>query len=548
VSAKPSFLYQLLSTTLLTAFLTACGGGETNVEKGNRANMLYYGLGAEPQDIDPQVTTGVPSSKVEGALFESLINNNPGDLAPIPGTAKSWTISADGTIYTFTIRPSARWSNGDPVTAEDFRWSWQRALTPTLGNPYGYMYNPIKNAKEYRHGEVVDFAQVGIKVIAPLTLQVELSVATSYFLGLLTHPVFYPVHRASLEAVGNPYQIGQPWTRPGRLIGNGAFKLTEWKLFKDITVEKNPHYWAADSVRLSAIKFVITENISTEERMYRADQLHVTNDTPIDKMPRYREEKPSEFFNNPYLGTYFYRFNVTKPPFDNLMVRRALAMTVNRDHVVKHVAKGGQIPAYTITPPNTNGYFAESDLTFEPEKARQLLAEAGYPNGEGFPVTELLYNTSESHRKLAVALQQMWKTELNIDITLRNEDWKVYLESQKQGDYEISRGSWVGDYLDPNNFLDLWVTEGGNNRTGWSNAEFDKLVLELAPSASDQTARYDLLRQAEKILTDDLPILPVYTYTTKFLVKPCVKGLQPNILNKPIFRYVYLDPNACKAN
>ncbi|UTW46578.1 peptide ABC transporter substrate-binding protein [bacterium SCSIO 12696] len=542
--AKPSTganVTRLFITVISVILLTACGSGETNVDRGNRAGILYWGNGEEPQDLDPHITTGVSESYIQESLFEPLVNSHPETLEPEPGVAQRWDINDDKTTYTFHLNPNARWSNGEPVTAEDFRWTFWRAMHPKLGNQYNYMYYPIKNAGPYLRGDINDFDKVGIKVIDKQTLQIQLENPTPYFLGLLSHHSYYPVPRSAIEAHGNAWTRGSHWTRPGNMVSNGAFRLTQWKLFNYIEVEKNPYYHKADQVALNGIRFLPTENITTEERMFRANQLHHTYELPADKTSYYRENAPEQLLNQPYLGTYYYRLNTRIKPLDNPKVRRALALAINRQQIVERITKQGQLPAFTITPPNTAGYTAESSLRYDPEEARRLLAEAGYPSGEGIDTLEVLYNTKESHRKIAVAIQQMWKQELNINITLRNEDWKVYLDSEKRGEYQVSRASWIGDYLDPNTFLDLWIKDGGNNRTGWHNPEYDRLVLEQAPRASSREQRYALLMQAEKILLDEVPVIPIYTYATRHLVHPSLKGVTPNLLDRPFFSHFSLE-------
>jgi len=521
--------------------ITACGSGESNVAKGNREQVLYWGNGTEPQELDPHIVTGVPENHIITALLEGLVLKDPSTLESIPGVAERWDISADGKEYVFHLRANARWSNGDAVTADDFAWSWWRALQPELGNQYAYMYYPIRNAEAYATGRLKDFSQVGIEVVDAHTLKVTLTHPTPYFLQLLDHYSLFPVHRPTIEKFGAPAERGTRWTRAGHFVGNGPFQLTQWDLNKVVVVTKNPHYWDAGNVRLAAIRFYPTENVSTEERMFRAGQLHVTGAMPTDKVPLYKAEAPQLLRLSPYLGTYFYRINIRVAQLRDKRVRQALAYAVDRESLVNNLLKGGQLPAYTFTPPNTLGYTAQSPLRYDPDKARALLAAAGYPDGKGFPATEILYNTSEGHQKLAVALQQMWKTVLNIDITLNNQDWKVYLDSEAAGRFEISRAGWIGDYVDPNTFLDLWVTGGGNNRTGWSNAEYDRLVLRDAPAAATREQRYDYFRRAEAILLDELPMIPLYTYTSAHLVQTSVKGLSGNLLDYALYKNLYLE-------
>lgn len=542
---RPSWSVQNLRFTALLkllclALLVSCGSSENNVTQGNKDKILHFGNGTEPQELDPHIVTGIPEHNIIAALLEGLVAKNPKTLEPEPAVAESWKISEDGKTYTFYLRDDARWSNGDPVTAEDFVWSWRRALLPALGNQYAYMLFSVVNAEAFASGEIDDFSQVGVQAIDAHTLVVNLVNPTPYFLQLLDHYSTYPVHRATIEKFGRADERGTRWTRAGNFVGNGPFVLDTWQLNKVIRVRKNPFYWHSDKVRLNGIDFRPIENVSTEERMFRAGQLHITQTVPIDKVPWYREHRPEVLQVAAYLGTYYYRFNVKSPQFKDPRVRRAMNLAIDREAIVRRITKGGEIPAYTFTPPDTMGYTAPSDLRFDPEEARRLLTEAGYPDGLGFPVTELLYNTSEGHQKIAVALQQMWKKNLNIEIGLNNQDWKVFLSSVNLGQYSLSRAGWIGDYVDPNTFLDMWVSGGGNNQTGWSNSRYDEIVLKLAPAASTQGKRYRLLQEAESILLDELPVIPLYIYTSKSLIQPSVHGVYGNLLDYIAYKYVWL--------
>ena len=536
----------LSAITLLILTLSGCGDYQSNVESGNREGTLHWGNGTEPQSLDPHIATGVPEHHIISSLMEGLVHKDGETLEPRPGVAKSWDISADGRVYTFNLRQDARWSNGDPHNAHDYVWSWWRALQPALGNLYAYMYFPIANAKAYYDGEISDFSQVGVKALDDYILQVTLTEPIPYFLQLLDHYSTYPVHRATVEKFGTADQRGTRWTFEGNIVGNGAFQLKEWKINRRITVERNPFYWDAANVRLNQVVFYPTENVTTEERMFRAGQLHYSG-IPSDKIQAYSQSDDPSLRIQPYLGVYFYRLNVDKPQLSDKRVRRALGMTINRDQLVSQITKGGQIPAYTITPPGTMGYYPKSDLTFDPEAAKKLLAEAGYPNGEGFPTTEILYNTSEGHRKIAVALQQMWKKHLNIDVVLLNQEWKVYLDTVSNHHYEIARAGWIGDYVDPNNFLDMFLCNGGNNRTRWCNNEYDQIILQQVPKAKSHQQRLDLFQKAENILLDEMPVIPIYIYTSNNLVHPTVKNFGHNILNQANYREMYLEPEKTEA-
>ncbi len=541
--SNPKQINMLAVTLLCSLLLIGCGSTENNVTQGNRTGTLHWGNGTEPQSLDPHIATGVPEHKIISALMEGLVLKDRATLEPKPGVAKSWDISDDGLVYTFHLRDNARWSNGDPHNAHDYVWSWWRALQPALGNLYAYMYFSIDNAKEYYEGEISDFEQVGVKALDDLTLQVTLKNPTPYFLQLLDHYSLYPVHRATVEKFGTADQRGTRWTYEGNLVSNGAFQLLDWKINRRVVVERNPYYWNADRVRLNNIVYYPTENAVTEERMFRAGQLHYSGTVPADKIAAYQDSNDPALRISPYLGIYFYRMNVRIPQLQDKRVRRALGMTIDRDQITQRILKAGQIPAYAMTPPGTMGYYPQSDLRFDPQAARQLLADAGYPNGEGFPSTEILYNTSEGHRKIAVAIQQMWKQHLNIDVTLLNQEWKVYLNSEAIGDYQISRAGWIGDYVDPNNFLDMFLCNGGNNRTGWCNPDYDQLILTDAAEAKTHAERLAIFTQAEKMLLADMPVIPIYIYTSNNLVDPSVKNFSGNILNQPSFSEIYLEPN-----
>lgn len=532
------------------ALLVACGGSEdsggsgglSRVEQGNRDGVLHFGNGIEPEGLDPHIVTGVSENKIVSALFEGLVSKSPETLEPVPGVAESWEISDDGMRYTFNLREDSLWSNGDTVTAHDFVWSWMRLLTPELGAQYNYNLFPVENAERYANGEIKDFNLVGVKALDDFTLLVQLNSPTPYFLQLLDHYSTFPVHRPTIEEFGTISDRLSPWARPGNLVGNGPFTLTEWQINSHLRVEKNPDYWDADRVRLNAVMFYPTENLVTEDRMYRDGQLHYTNEILLDRIPGYRADRPEEVSIEPWLGSYFYMFNTNRAPFDDVRVRKALAMVIDRELLVDSILQGIVEPSYSLVPPDTLGYFPPKTFSYDPDQARQLLAEAGYPDGEGFPAFDVLYNTHEDHRRLAVALQQMWASELNIPAQLVNQEWKVYLENQDNMNYDVSRRGWIGDYVDPNTFLDMYVTDGGNNKTGFSDPRYDEIILNEAPRTLDRDARYELYREAETLLMESMSILPIYTYSTKHLIHPSAHGLTPNIMDYTNLRYVWLEP------
>jgi len=534
-------IVKLLCPVIAVIALLGCGSGESNVVQGNRDGILHFGNGTEPQGLDPHVVTGIPESHIVSALFEGLVAKNPYTLEPEPGVAQSWEISDDGLTIRFHLNPTARWSNGDPVTAGDFVWSWQRALSPAMGNQYAYMLYPVENAEAFATGKLQDFTEVGVKALDAHTLEVRLNAPTPYFIQLMDHHSTFALHRPTIEKFGKATDRFTPWTRVENFVGNGPFVLEDWQLNRRITVKKSATYWDRDRVKLNGIVFYPTENISTEERMFRVGQLHYTQVVPLDKIPVYRAMNNSPYVNAPYLGTYFYLLNTHEPPLDDVRVRQALSLAVDREQLNKTVLHSTNLPAYSITPPGTLGYQPPQLFHHDVAKARQLLAEAGYPDGKNWPGVELTYNTSESHLKIAVALQQMWKTALNIDVTLVNQEWKVYLDSIDQMDFQMARRGWIGDYVDPNNFLDLFLCNGGNNNTGFCDPVYDELILRKAPQAKTREERFRIFQEAETRLMRQMPIIPIYTYTSNHLIQPSVHGMPSNLMDYINFKYVSLD-------
>jgi oligopeptide transport system substrate-binding protein len=532
---------------LLALILHAgCGRRETRVEFGNREQVLYKGNGTEPAELDPQIVTGVTEHHTIMALLEGLVTEDPVDLHPVPGVAERWDISADGRIYTFHLRKDAKWSNGDPVTAQDFLESYKRILTGSLASEYAYMHFVVTNAEAYNQGKITDFSQVGYKALDDHTFQITLAEPTPYFLSLMNHSSWFPVHLPTLRKYGKPYERGNKWTRPGHYVGNGPFVLHDWKVNTVVVAKKSPTYWDRARVRLNEIRFFPIDSADTEERAFRSGQLHITETIPLSKIEVYKRKQPELIHIEPYLGIYFYRINVTKPPLNDKRVRQALVASIDREAIVEKITRGGQLPAYHFTPPGTAGYQSRTRITHDLARAKKLLAEAGYPEGRGFPKVELLFNTSEAHRSIAEAIQQMWKVNLGIDVQLVNQEWKVYLDSQHTLNYQLCRAAWIADYVDPNSFLDMWLTGGGNNDTGWSNAEYDRLIAQAARESNPER-RSEIFQRAEALLLDELPLIPIYFYTRVGLRRPEVKGYYPNILDNHPYKYIYLEEAGDRA-
>ena len=579
---------------LLLFGLVSCGESITPVDSGLDAQILHFGNGSEPQGLDPHIVTGVPEHHLLISMCEGLTIANPRGGENLPGVAKEWDISSDGKIYTFYLNKNAKWSNGDPVIADDFVWSWMRILTSSLGSQYPDMLYYLKGAKEYHswvplevlqsnhqddtkklnklkslkiselspgdideldtlsksiasiqsdienHKPKPSFDSVGVKAINDHELMVELKNPTPFFIRLLSHYSTYPVHKETVLAHGSIDDRNGQWTRPGNFICNGPMNLKSWELNKQITVEKNPLYWDADKVRLNEIRYYPVSNESTEDRMFRAGQLHVTNVVPLEKCPVYIENNNPNLRIEPYMGTYFYRVNTLHPVLKDKKVRLALAYALNRNQIVDKVSKCGQKAAYSFTPPGSAGYEPDTEIPFDPTLARSLLAEAGYKDGIDFPVLEVLFNTQEGHRKIALAVQQMWQENLGISVQLVNQDWKVYLAREMTGDFQISRAGWIGDYEDPNTFLDILRPNRGNNKTGWENEEYDQL-LELANSTNERSLRYEYLMEAERLLISEMPIIPIYTYVRQYQLSSDVKGWYPNLLDTHHPKFIYLE-------
>jgi oligopeptide transport system substrate-binding protein len=407
---------------------------------------------------------------------------------------------------------------------------------PKLANQWAAYLYVIKNAEAFNSGKITDFNEVGVKALDDQTLEISLINSAPYFLQLLYHNSMYPVPVKTIEKFGAIDERSTPWTRPENFVGNGPFVPTVWTPNTVFIVKKNPAYWDADNVKLNQINFLPIENRSVEERMYRNGLLHILSKLPPDKIEKYKGSPELRTFPN--YATYFYRFNVNIKPLDDARVRKALAYSINREQITKSVTKGGEIPMYSLTPPDSY-YSPNAKLVYDIALAKKLLAEAGYPDGKGFPKLMLTYNTDEAHLKIAVAIQQMWKNNLGIDVDLQNQEWKVFLSNQHQMNYQISRASWVGDYLDPNTFLEMFITDGGNNETGWSNPEYDRLIR-AASLAKSKEERVEYFQQAEAMLMDEVPIMPIYIYSWNRLVSPSVNGWVDNLQDFFAFKNVSL--------
>ena len=484
-----------------------------------RADFTYIG-GAEPETLDPALITGALEGRLADALFEGLTTYDPKDLSPQPGMAERWELSADRLTYTFHLR-SARWSNGDPVSAHDFVYSWRRVLEPATASRYAYMLYYLKNGEAYNKGKFSDPAQIGVKAADDRTLVVSLANPTPYFLDLTGFSTLLPVNRRCIEAHGDH------WTRPEHIVTNGAFLLKAWRLNQYVRMAKNPDYWDAANVRLNTVDALAVENANTAFNLYLTGAADYTGTVPL-PLRSLVQSRP-DYHTGVYLATYYYLLNVHRKPLDDPRVRKALAMAIDKAQICRYITRGGEVPAQTFVPAGMPGYQGPKGLGFDVAAARRLLADAGFPDGKGFPHLQVLYNTSEANRDIAEVVQQMWKDNLNIRVELLNQEWKVYLDTTDRKEYDIARAAWIGDYTDPNTFMDMWVTGGGNNRAGWSNERYDGLIRRAGLEA-DPAKRMALFREAETILVEqEMPILPIYYFVTTEMFRPSVKGIHQNV-------------------
>jgi oligopeptide transport system substrate-binding protein len=533
----------MVGVSLCSSFAKLHAATPPALEEANRRKVLLICEGTEPRTLDPQTAQGVPEHHIIMGLMEGLLENDPNDQSKqLPGLADRWEHNAAYSVWTFHLRDNAKWSNGDLVSAQDFIFSYKRILTATFGAPYVDALFILKGARDYAAGKITDFSQVGVKALDDRNLQFDLIGPTPYFLSALLHTSWFPVHPNTILKFGRIDERDTKWTHPGNYVGTGPFMLKTWKENDVIELVRNPFYWDAANVKLNGINFYSIENYDTQERAFQAGQLHKTQELSLDKIPYYRREHPELIRIDPYVGAYFYRINVKRKPFDNPKIRLALNLAIDRESIVKNITRAKQKPATGYVPPGMGDYEPLDVIHYDPDRARQLLAEAGYPNGKGFPKFNILINTSQWHRTIAEAIQQMWKQELNIDAGIENQEWKVYLDSQNSLNYDVSRSGWIGDFMDPVTFLSIWRTGDGNNNTGWSNPEYDKL-LDQAAQTADPQKRFSILHQAEQLWLSEPSGILIYWYTLVYNLDPSVKNWNPLALDDHNYKFIDLEEN-----
>lgn len=528
----------LISIFIVYSFLISGCSDEAMTD-----DTVRYALESEPSTLDPAKSTALAKSNVELALFEGLTRLDEHEQ-PQPAAAKSWDISPDGTEYTFHLRDNLLWNDGTPLTAHDFEYAWKRVLDPQTASENAYMMYPLNNGEAFFKQEV-SADQVGVKALDDKTLYVKLKAPITYFLNLTAFHAYYPVPRHVVE------KDPEIWAANDKIVSNGPFVLTHWIHSNQLQFVKNDKYWDKDKVKLENMQWPISESQSTRVSMVESGQANITVEPPISEQERLTKE--GLFKMSPYLGSYYYSFNTQKAPFDNPLVRKAFSMAVDREKLVNNVIKGGKEPAYAWVPPGLTNPVTKQDfrreggnlVEYNPQKARELLSEAGYPNGEGLPPITILYNTNEMHKAVAEVIQAMWKEKLNVNVELLNQESKVYLDARNTGNFQVARASWIGDYADPMTFMDVYLDE--NNDGQYHNPLYNDLVRK-AQNTNNQEIRMQAMHEAEKILMDDAVVLPIYYTTQPYIAQPYVKNYRWSILGTIDFKEAYIENSPEKAS
>jgi len=500
--------------------------------------VVRRGNGEEPETLDPHHALGVPASHILRDLFEGLTAESP-DGEVVPGAALRWNISRDARTYTFYLRRDMTWSNGESLSAEDFVYSLQRALDPATASSAARILLPIQNAREVLAGEL-PVEELGFSLLDEFTMQITLTGPTPYFLGLLASPVAYPVNRKNVE------EFGDQFSKAGKLVSNGAYVLKDWKPRVSIELEKNPNYREAGQVLMEHVFYIPSEDSSTEVKQFRAGELDWTYEVPNNQFKWLQRHYPEELVISPWMGSYFLGFNLTQEPFiDNPSLRMALILAIDREIITDKVTQFGEKPSYALVPPGIDGYVPFSpeyaDWTQEERnhEARKLYEQAGYSEENPLRI-EIRFNTSDNNKKIALAIASMWKQTLGVAVTLVNEEFRVFLQNREQKVItQVFRAGWISDYNDPYSFLELFRTGHGRNDYGYSNPSFDALLDEVGTERV-RARRERLMFEAERVLMSDHVIVPVFTYVTKRLVNPRLKGWQNNVMDHHPSRFMFM--------
>jgi oligopeptide transport system substrate-binding protein len=512
-------------TGLGSAGLGAAAVLALGLASASAETVLHRGVSGEPDTLDPHHASGTWENAIIGDMFLGL-TAEAADGSVIPGAAESWTVSDDGLVYTFTLRDHS-WSDGTPVTADDFVFGFKRILDPEEAAEYAYLMYTIDNAEEINTGALADSDALGVRAIDDRTLEVTLKNPAPFFIEQLTHYTAFPIPQHKLD------ELGDDWVKAGNIIGNNAYTVVEWVPNTHIKAVKNSNFYDADKVAIDTVYYYPTEERAAALKRFRAGELDINSDFPSDQIDWLKDNLPDETRIYPKLGIYYYPFNTRNPPFDDERIRQALSMAIDRTAITDKVLRTGEVPAYSFVPPGTGGYGDPAvvdwkDMPYDERmaKAKELLAEAGFGPDNPLELT-LRYNTSENHKKVAIAVASMWK-QLGVQTELFNAEVKVHYNDLQSGDFEVARAAWIADYNDPENFLSLLRTKTGvMNYGAFSNADFDRL-MDQSDATIDQAARNDLMRQAEAIAMADMPIIPIYYYVSKNLVGAHVVGFEDN--------------------
>ena len=502
------------------------GGATTTAAASNLApeQTLTINIASEPPSIDPNIATDTTSALVINNIFEGLVRMQP-DGSVTPGVAEKWEVSPDGLTYTFTLRGTDKWSNGDVVTSQDFKNSWTRILDPKTAGEYAYELFYIKGATEFNEGKGTADA-LGIDATDPKVLKVTLTTKVPWFVPLMAHQAYFPIPKKAVD------QFADKWTDPANIITNGAYKLASWNHSADLTLQKNPDWRDASKVTLNTIKMVMITEATTGVAAFENGEIDVQEDLPAADIDRLKALPEYKVF--PMLGTYYLGFNIKNPALEKVEVRKALALAIDRQGLIDNILKQGQKPATGFAPEGLPGFQTfHKDVwpaTADVEGAKKLLAAAGYPGGAGLPEITIFYNTSESHKAIMEAIQEQWKA-IGVKSVLKNMEWKQYMAFlPKDPSVQVFRMGWIADYNDAENFYGLLTTESGNNYTRWGNATYDS-SLKASLDATSDADRYATYGQLEDILATDVPVAPVYWYTNPELVKTYVEGYAPNSMS-----------------
>ncbi|WFU07812.1 peptide ABC transporter substrate-binding protein [Rhizobium sp. CB3090] len=490
------------------------------------AATLNIHNGGDPTSLDPQKISGDWENRIDGDIFEGLVTEDPKDN-PIPGQAASWTISPDQKVYTFKLRDGIKWSDGQPVTAQDFVFAFQRLMDPKTAAQYAYLQYTILNAEKINKGEIKDLTQLGVKAIDDKTLEITLENPTPYFLNALMHYTAYPLPKHVVEAKGDE------WVKIGNIVTNGPYKPVEWVPGSHVTNVKNDQYYDAKDIKIDKVNFYTLEDQAAALKRYRAGEFDILTSFPADQYDWIQKNLPGQAHVVPFLGTYYYVLNATKPPFNDKRVRQALSMAVNREVIGPKILGTGELPMYSWVPPGTANYGEPAYVSWkdEPykqkvEEAKKLLKDAGF--GPDHPLkAQLRYNTNDNHKRIAVAIAAMWKP-LGVDIELYNTETKVHYDEMQRGQVEIGRAGWLADYNDPINFLNLLSTGVEMNYGRWSNPDYDTLI-KRGNEQTDLKKRAEIYKKAEQLALDDSAAIPIYYYVSQNIVAPKVQGFVDNI-------------------